>query len=333
MASTIPTDRPIRWGILGGGGIADTVAHDLRLVPGQVITAVASATPGKAAAFAATHGIPTPLTRYEDLVARDDVDVVYVATTHDLHYENARLALAAGKAVLCEKPLTINGRQAHNLVNLARQQDVFFMEAWWTRFFPAIESLLTDLAAGVLGPVRLLQADFGVQHDWAPDHRMVDPARAGGALLDLGVYPVSFAHLLFGAAPTAIAGHMRPTDRGVDAQSSVLLTFPTGGQAVLTAALDVQIPHQARLYGPGGAIIIDDFFHPSAYTILPRGGPARRVERPFPGRGYQFEIAEVATCLREGRRESARRPLADTLAVMATMDALRESWGLRYPGE
>ena len=333
MESTAVSPRPLRWGILGCGNIAATVARDLRLVPDQVITAVASATPGKAATFAATHGVATALTRYEDLVVRDEVDVVYIATSHERHFDNARLALAAGKAVLCEKPLTINARQARELADLAQRQGVFLMEAWWTRFFPIIDLLLADLAAGVIGPVRLLQADFGIRSSWAPDHRMVDPARAAGALLDLGVYPVSFAHLVYGAAPTAVSGQMRATDRGVDAQSSLLLSFPAGGQAVLTSAIDVQVPHQARLYGPEGAIVVDDFFHPSAYTIHPRGGPARRIERPFPGSGYQFEIAEVAACLGDGRRESIRRPLADTLAVMATMDAVRDSWGLRYPGE
>ena len=256
-----------------------------------------------------------------------------MATTHERHHANAALALAAGKAVLCEKPLTLNGRQAQDLVDLARRHDVFLMEAWWTRFFPAVEALLADLAAGAIGPLRVVQADFGVRDDWAPDHRMVDPARAGGALLDLGVYPLSFAHLLFGQSPVNVQGMMRPTERGVDAQSSVLLGFPDGGQALLMAAVDVHIPHQARLYGPGGSIVVDDFFHPQAYTVLPRGGTPRRVEHPFPGRGYQFEIAEVAACLGEGRRESPRRPLADTLAVMATMDALRTSWGMRYPGE
>jgi len=327
------SSAPLRWGIIGCGRIAEIVARDLVLVPGQVITAVASATPGKAAAFAALHSVPVALTSYEELVTRDDVDVVYIATTHERHHANARLALNAGKAVLCEKPLTLNGRQAQELVDLARERGVFFMEAWWTRFFPAIEALLADLAAGVIGPVRLVQADFGVQDDWAADSRMVDPARAGGALLDLGIYPVSFAQLVFGAAPTAVHGLMRPTDRGVDAQSTVLLAFPGGGQAQLTSAVDVRMPHQARLFGPGGSIIVDDFFHPAAYTILPRGGKPRAVRHPFPGSGYQFEIAEVAACLRDGLRESPRRPLARTLEVMATMDALRRSWGLRYPDD
>ncbi len=333
MTLPLPTDQPVRWGILGCGRIADTVARDLALVPGQVITAVASATPGKAAAFAATHGVPVALGRYEDLVVRDDVDVVYIATTHELHHANARLALQHGKHVLGEKPLTLNGAQARELNALAQARGLFLMEALWTRFIPAVEALLAEIAAGVIGPVRLLQADFGVQQEWASDSRMVDPARAGGALLDLGIYPVSFAHLIFGAAPVTVTGILRPTAQGVDAQSSYLLAFPNGGQALLMSAVDVQVPHQARMYGPGGSIVVDDFFHPQSYRVEATDQPARTVNLPFPGRGYQFEIAEVAACLKAGRTNSLRRPMTDTLAVLDTLDALRATWGLRYPGE
>lgn len=333
MPHPLSDDHPVRWGILGCGQVAGVFARDLRLLPDQVITAVASLTPGKGAAFAQEHGVPVALMCYEDLVVRDDVDVVYIATTHDRHYPNARLALSHGKAVLCEKPITLNAQQTEHLIQLSIRHDAFLMEAMWTRFFPMIEALLADLVNGVIGPLRLLQADFGVREEWAPSHRMVDPARGGGSLLDLGVYPVSLAHLLFASAPNIIHGLRRPSERGVDAQFTGLLGFPGDGQALLSSSYDVRVPPQARLFGPEGSIVIDDFFHPTSYTIIPHGGKGRLAGHRISGRGYQYEIAEVSACLRAGRRESLRRPLEETLAVMQTMDALRQTWGQRYPNE
>ncbi len=333
MPTAIPADRPLRWGILGCGNIARQFAEDLRLVPGQSLAAVASLTPGKAATFAAAHGAGAALDDYEALCRRDDVDAVYVATTHERHHANTRLALAHGKAVLCEKPLTLNAAQARDLAAAAAVADCFLMEAMWTRFFPGVERLLGELAAGVIGEVRLLQADFGIRHEWDRSSRMVNPALAGGALLDLGIYPVTYAQLIFRADPIARFSLMRRSDQGVDAQSAYLLEFPGGGQAQLMSAFDLKVPHQARIHGTRGRIVVDDFFHPAAYTVEAEGQPPRRVEDPVPGHGYQFEILEVDRCLRAGLRESPKRPLATTIAVMDTLDALRAPWGLRYPGE
>lgn len=327
------SDQPLRWGILGCGRVAHLVAEDLRLLPDHRLQAVASRTPGKAAAFAHHHGVVVALDRYEDLVVRDDIDAVYIATTHERHAPAADLALRHGKPVLCEKPLTLNADQARHLDALARERGVFLMEAMWTRFFPALEALLADCAAGVIGPVRTVQADFGVCHAWPPDHRMVDPARGGGALLDLGVYPIAFAQLVFGQPPEAIHGIMRPTDRGVDAQSSVVLGYPGGGQALIASALDVRLPYQARVFGPGGTIIVEDFFRPVAYTVHTVDGTPRRTGHRFAGRGYQFELAEVAACLRAGRTESLRWPRSASIAVLEVMDTLRRAWGVRYPDE
>jgi dihydrodiol dehydrogenase / D-xylose 1-dehydrogenase (NADP) len=322
----------IRWGIMGCGNIARQFAEDLRLVPGNRLTAVASATPGKAAAFAATHGAMTALDDYAALARREDVDAVYVATTHERHHGNALLALRAGRAVLCEKPITLNATQARELHAAAQAAGVFLMEAMWTRFIPAVVALLAELQAGVIGPVRLLQADFGIASDWKPDSRMVNKDLAGGALLDLGVYPLTFAQLVLGNPVTASAS-IRQGATGVDAQSSYLLGHAGGGQSLLMSAFDLKVPHQARIYGPLGRIVVDDFFHPKGYTVELHGQGARRVEHPFPGNGYQFEIAEVVACLREGRRESRLRPMADTIAVMEVMDRFRAQWGLRYPQE
>lgn len=333
MPAPLPADRPLRWGILGCGNIARQFAEDLALVPNQRLAAVASLTPGKAQAFITAHHAGAALDTYEALCRRDDVDVVYVATTHERHHANTLLALAHGKAVLCEKPLTLNAAQARDLAAAAAAADRFLMEAMWTRFFPGVEALQTELTSGVIGEIRLLQADFGIRHAWEPTSRMVNPALAGGALLDLGVYPLTFAQLIFNSEPTQRFSLARMSDQGVDAQSSYLLGFADGRQAHLMSAFDLKVPHQARIHGTAGRIVVDDFFHPVAYTVEVEGQPVRRVEHPFPGHGYQFEISEVDRCLRAGLRESSKRPLSATIAVLDTMDALRVDWGLRYEGE
>jgi predicted dehydrogenase len=334
MPSPLPDDHVIRWGIMGAGGIAAQIADDLRLVPGNTIAAVAAATPGKAAAFAARYGVAAwheGPDSYAALARRPDVDVVYVATTHERHHANALAALNAGKAVLCEKPLTLHAGQARDLVAAAVRADVFLMEAMWTRFFPITQAVLDALPA--IGGVRHIQADFGIRHPGGNDHRMFNPALAGGALLDLGIYPITYAMLLAGGAPTTVHGIPRWTSTGVDAGSVCVLDFPGGIQAQVSSCLDLVVPHQARIHGPLGRIVVDDFFHPSACTISLRGSDDRRIASAFPGHGYQFELAEVARCLRAGERSSPRRTWAETVAVLEVLDRLRGDWGLRYPGE
>jgi predicted dehydrogenase len=335
MTSALPIARPLRWGILGCGNIACQFAADLARVPGNRLHAVASATAGKAAAFAAANGGEAPPSTHDDYLAlldRDDVDAVYIATTHERHHGLALAALARNKATLCEKPLCLNAHQARELAVLSSTRQVFCMEALWTRFIPAVEALLAELSDGVIGEPLLLQADFGIDRPWDPAGRMLNPALAGGALLDLGIYPLAFARLVLGHIQQ-VTGLARLASTGVDAQASCLVECQNGRHGLLMSALDVRVPHQARIVGREGRIVVDDFFHPQSYTVLRHDSEAREVRLPFPGHGYQFEIQEAAACIRAGAHKSRKHPLSASIAILEAMDALRDDWGLRYPGE
>ena len=328
------TDRPVRWGVLATGGIAHSFVEDLAAVPGAQAFAVASRREESARAFAERHGIGRAYGSWQELAADPEVDVVYVATPHSAHFAATKLLLEAGKAVLCEKPFTLNAGEAAELVALARKREVFLMEAMWTYLDPAVRRITELIADGAIGEVRSVQAEFGFVGPTDPDHRLWDPATGGGALLDLGVYPVAFAHLLLGE-PETVQAHARLTDRGVDAHTGILLGHRSGATALLSCSLDVQCGQRASIQGDLGRIELDrDFFHPAGFTLHRDGRAPETFHSPAPaGHGYGLEAAEVVHCLRTGATESALVPLDGTLAVMRTLDAVRERIGVRYPGE
>lgn len=327
----------IGWGIVGTGGIAQDFADGLLEVPDAQLLAVAARERASAERFAQARQAkgqqPAVCDDYAALMHDPQVDVVYIATTHHNHVALARQAIAAGKAVLVEKPVGLHADEVATMIAEAQAAQVFVMEAMWTRFMPAIIELQRVLAAGIIGPVRLLQADFGIDlPDLRPCHRMLDPALGGGALWDLGIYPLTFARLIFGSKAQQIHSTIVPApETGVDELSALLAHYPCGGVAQLMSGFRLRVPHQARLYGPQGRIVIDDFFHPQGFTIEPHEGEAQIVERPFSGPGYQFEAAEVQRCLRQGLSESPHCPLGETLELITTMDELVQHWGLRYP--
>ncbi|TVR07449.1 MAG: gfo/Idh/MocA family oxidoreductase [Planctomycetota bacterium] len=326
-----------RWGILGTGGIAKDFADGLAELPDARLHAVAARKRASAQAFAQSRADkgqhPQVCDDYAAVIQHPEVDVVYIATTHHNHVALARQAIAAGKAVLVEKPVGLHGDEVATMVAEAQASGVFLMEAMWTRFMPAIQALQHALAEDVLGPVRLVQADFGIDlpHIDA-QHRMLDPALGGGALWDLGIYPLTFSRLIFGCDPHHIQSIMIPApETGVDELSAILARFGDGGVAQLMCGFRLRVPHQARIYGPKGRIVVDDFFHPQAFTIEPHEGEARTENYPFTGPGYQFEAAEVQRCLRAGLQESSVCPLQETLALIRIMDQLVQQWGIIYP--
>lgn len=325
------TDAPIRWGILGTGTIAAAFAEALATLPGAALAAVGSRARETADAFADRFGIPRRHATYAALAADPEIDVVYVATPHALHHANAVQCLEAGKAVLCEKPLAVNAREARAMVDCARRRGLFLMEALWTRFLPAVRAVLSDVAAGAIGAPRLVAADFGFRSDPEPGGILHDPALGGGALLDVGVYPVALASWVLGRPDrvTALA-HLGPG--GVDEVSAVLLGFPGGATAVLHAAISVETPQEALIAGTDGLIRLHaPWWRATRATRTRPGAPDATIDLPFPGNGYQLEAAEVMRCLRAGERESPTLPLDGTVAVMETLDAVRERIGLRYP--
>ena len=327
----------IRWGILGCGGIARSFAKGLLELPDARLVAVASSDADRAKTFATEWKAEKAFGRYEDLAKCSEVDVVYIASTHPGHYPHAKLCLEGGRHVLCEKPITMNAAQARSLQKIAQKNQGFLMEAMWTRFIPAVLRLQEMLAQGVIGKVQMLQADFGISNDWAPTHRMVDPAKGGGALLDLGVYPLTFARLIMGADPITIQGQMIPYPAtGVDGLGAYLLSYPQGRVALLSSSCTLKTPHEARIFGDKGRIVVPDFFHPQGFTIHRHDTSVAEVEEvkvPFVSTGYQFEAAEVGRCLRAGLKESPKCPMSETIAIMESMDALRKQWGLTYSSE
>jgi predicted dehydrogenase len=308
----------VRWGIVGTGGIARAFAADLALTDSGTVAAVGSRTRESAERF----GFGRPHGSYAALVADPDVDAVYVATPHPMHHANALLALEAGKPVLVEKAFTMNAAEARELVAAARAKGLFLMEAMWTRFLPHMAEIRALLASGALGELVTVMADHGQWFAHDPDFRLFAPGLGGGALLDLGVYPVSFASMVLGP-PERIVTLGTPAFTAVDGQTSMLLGYASGAQAVLTCTLSAVSPTRAAIVGTDGRIEIDrTFYAPTSFSFIPRTGEPRRFEHRHEGLGLRHEADEVARCLREGLLESPLMPLDETVQIMETMDAV-----------
>lgn len=326
--------EPIRWGILGTGSIADKFATGLQDTPDAVLAAVGSRSLETAKAFADRFGNPNVYGSYQDLVNDPDVDTIYVATPHPMHYAAVRLSLEAGKGVLCEKPFTLNAREAADLIGYARERKLFLMEAMWSRFLPAAQKFRQLVADGAIGEPRILHADFGFRHGTGdPAHRLFAPELGGGALLDVGVYVTSLASWIFGRPQTiASFGHLGPT--GVDEQAALIFGYEGGAFAQLTAAVRTATPQEVTLMGTEGTLRIHPLWWKATELTLSRPGEDDETfDLPFEGNGYNYEAAEAGRCLREGLLESPTIPLDETLAIMETLDAVRAQWGLVYPTE
>ncbi len=323
----------VRWGILGPGSIANKFATGLKHLPEASLVAVGSRTQAKADAFADQYRILHRHGSYEDLANDPEVDVIYVATPHALHMECALLCLQAGKAVLCEKPFAINAPQVRALIDCARARRLFLMEGMWSRFFPVMYKVREWLAAGKIGDVRMLSADFGFRTGFNPEGRLFDLRLGGGALLDVGIYTVSFAAMVMGGRPSSIASLAEIGATGVDEQSAMVLAYPRGQLALLACAVRTSTSQSARIYGTTGYIDIPNFWHATTATLAINGKEPEHIEIPLEGNGFNYEAAEVMRCLQAGKLESDIMPLDESLAIMETLDAIRQQWGLRYPME
>ncbi len=323
----------IGWGILGTGFIAATFTEDLNQ-NGFRVAAVGSRTREAAEAFAATHGIPIAHASYEDLVAEPAVDVVYVSTPHPFHAANAMLALRAGKHVLVEKAFTINAREAEEVVALAESLGLVVLEAMWTRWLPHMVRLREIIAAGTLGDVRTVIADHNQKLPTDPAHRLNDPELGGGALLDLGIYPVSFAWDVLGA-PTSVHAISSSTATGVDRQTAIVLGYADGQQALLHTALDTRGPNCASVIGTDGYIEIDSvFYSPTGFTVYDSAGTVvERYRNEVTSRGMQYQAWELERLVGEGSLAGTVLPPSESVAIMRTLDEIRAQIGLRYPGD
>jgi predicted dehydrogenase len=327
--SQVSAGRPIRWGFLGAGGIAAAMAADLHH-GNNMLYAVAARDADRAAAFAARFGASHSHGDYRAVVEDPDVDIVYVATTHPFHRDQALMAIDAGKHVLIEKPLTLNAAHAREVVTAARDKGVFAMEAVWMRANPLILKAQEMVGKGIIGDVVSVHADFSIEVDFDPTHRLYDRANGGGALLDLGVYPMHFAWLFLGRPDTQqVLGTLSPT--GSDATVALQWGYASGATAQLRCATTAFTPGRATIAGTTGSISVEPLFlNPERLVVTTSEGESR-IEGEDTAYGPQIE--EVERCLREGLLESPLAPHADTIAILELIDQARAYLGVRYPGE
>lgn len=354
----------IRWGIMSTGAIARQFAQGLKYLPDADLVAVGSRTQAAADEFGALFNVPHRHATHDALAADPNVDIVFVGTPHNLHCDSTLLCLNAGKAVLCEKPFAINATQASRMISTARDKGLFLMEAMWTRFLPAILRLQELVRTGTIGHIQMIEANCGYRHEFDPTARPFTLNLGGGALLDIGVYPISLAYLLLGA-PSRITGMADLGNTGIDERSAVILGYPEGQLAVLHFSLTTDMPSDVLIMGTQGRIKIHSpIYRPEQLTVILRRMPnitmsrlpeivkrlgraaglalvknrlLGRKDRPIfisaEGNGYNYEAAEVMRCLREGELESPIMSLDETLAIMRTMDQIRAQWGLKYPAD
>jgi predicted dehydrogenase len=339
IAPSTATGRPIRWGVVATGSIASRVVQDLALLDDAVLQAVSSRTEVSARAFALRFGFASAysdlegVTGYERLFADPAVDVVYIATPHAQHHTVALAALLAGKHVLCEKPLAMNAREATELAELAAERGLFLMEAVWTRFLPSFRRAMKILRSGEIGPLRWLQADLGFAAPFDPSSRIWDPAAGGGALLDLAVYPLTWALGALGE-PSSITASGALSPGGVDVQNALTLTYGSGAHAQLITSIGVDCPSVVAISGAEGWLRSSaPLFNPGELVIQPRQGMLRTERFEVFGNGFGYELREVTRCLQAGLTESPFMTPAESVGMMGLLDEARRQMGLHYSSD
>ena len=324
--------KPIRWGILGPGKIAGSFARDLALVEGGRLTAVASRNAERAADFAREFGAEKSYGSYAELGGDPDVDIVYIATPHTFHLEHSLQMIRAGKNVLCEKPMGINQAQVRELVDAAREQGVFLMEALWSRFNPALVEAARLVGSGEIGKPAYLKADFAFAAlDRDPEGRLLNPELAGGSLLDIGIYPVFLAYWFLGL-PTGFKAVSHFHDTGVEKQIGLLFEYPQA-IALLYSGLSSRSEMRAEISCEKASLYIEPRWHETDGFEIDREGEISGVELPTKGKGYTHEIEEVHSCLLAGELESSRWSLENSLELHGLLDRIRKECGIRFPGE
>jgi dihydrodiol dehydrogenase / D-xylose 1-dehydrogenase (NADP) len=323
----------IRWGILGTGYIARKFAEALSVIPDADLVAVGSRTQNSADAFAKEYHVPAIYSSYQAVLEDPTVDVVYIATVNNCHRDNCLEAIQVGKPILCEKPFMVNSNEAEQVIAFAKERKVFLMEALWTRFIPAFKNARRLWEDGVIGEVQTAMSEFGFVCERDMSNPLYNPALAGGSFLDVGAYPLSLAHIVFGE-PDSVAGLAMIGPTGVDEQAGMLFGYRTGQLAVGYSSFKVDSPREATVVGTKGFIRIHSpFYCPSAFTLQLNGQEPQTFEFPYEGNGWNYEAVEVMECLRAGKLESEVVPHQETLALMRSMDRYRAQIGLKYPDE
>lgn len=325
--------REFRWGILASGGIAQAFARDLSYFNHHIVAAVGSRSQESADNFAAEFPGCTAYASYEALVADPTLDAIYVASPHPYHVSNTVLALNAGKPVLCEKPFTINASEARQMKAAADANDVALMEAMWARFLPHMHKVREILALGILGEIWAVEADHGQRLSDYANPRHWEPSLGGGALLDLGIYPISFAHMVLGV-PAKIRAAATFTDKGVDASSSVIFDYQSGAQAILTSNMMVSTPCRATICGTLGKIEIDrTFYNPTSMRVIMHDGTTTEYPSDYKGHGLREQALEFEKVVRNGEKSSPILTPDESILIMESLDEVRRQIGLIYPSE
>jgi scyllo-inositol 2-dehydrogenase (NADP+) len=324
--------RTYNWGILGTGFIARKMADALQLVPQSKLYAIGSRNRDTAVDFARQFHVEKAYGSYEELAKDPEIDIVYIATPHNLHYENSMMCLENGKHVLCEKPFAVNGREVREMIGKAIEKNRFVMEAMWTRFLPGLIKVHEMVKAGQIGRIRLLKADFGINVPFNPAHRLYNKQLIGGSLLDVGIYPLFLSLLLLGK-PRSIKAMAGMGLTGVDHNCSFTLGYEDDTLAVLYSSVTAQTDITASIYGEKGTINIDPWwFMPVPVSLITTDGKKVPVLVHSIGNGYNYEAAEVIRCLNEGKPESNLMSRDFSLLLIDTLDAIRKEIGLVYEG-
>jgi len=324
---------PIRWGILAPGSIARQFATGLKSAKAGSLVAVASRSLEKAEAFKNEFGATIAYGSYRELAESGEVDAIYIASPHTFHLEHTRLCLEAGKAVLCEKPMGINASEVGEMIQLATDKNVFLMEAMWTRFLPVIRKASEWIQEGKIGKPMMMRGQFCFNAPFNPESRLYDPALAGGAILDVGVYVIAMANMIFGSELVSNQSAFIPAESGVDRVSSGILQYKNGAIAQWASAVGLQTEHAIVVYGDEGYLHLPDFWHGTRMELNVQGEDQVVWEQALDGNGYNYQADEVAACLAAGKLQSNIMSWADSLNIHRTMDQARAQWGLKYPTE
>ena len=327
------SDKKFKWGLIGPGRIAHQFAQGLSAIKDASLYAVASTHPERAQAFAQQYGGAKVYSSYESLVNDPDVDGVYIATPHRFHFENIKLALEAGKPVLCEKPLTVNAAEARELMEISKAKKVFLMEALWTRFLPVYAPIRHWLDEGLIGEVKLLVGTFGLIVPNEEGDRWLNPELAGGTLLDMGVYPISVSQWVMGKQPQSFASMAKLSPTGVDEMTAVLLQYDNGAISEVHSSFISENVNDFYIYGAKGHIRIHANFWAATRASLVTRDQEITVSRPHRAGGFEYQTEEAMRCIRAGLLESPGISHAQTLANLELMDAIRADIGVKYPFE
>lgn len=326
----------MNWGILATGNIASKFANTINLMyqENQTLAACASRSTEKASEFAARFSIPKAYGSYEELLTDPSVECIYIATPNNLHYENIKMCLLAGKHVLCEKPFTVTKAEAEELFLLAEEKNLFLMEGVWTYHLPAMKKMQELIQTGVIGDIVYARSDYGFIARGARYARKFDSALAGGALLDIGIYNLAFMRMVMGKEnPESFTSRHHINEFGTDDFSTILLEYSAGKTATITTCIGIDMPRNAIVYGKKGSISLKDFQAADQLTVCVDGEEPAIYTYPIEKGGFEYEIREAAKCIAEGKCFSDVVPPSETLALLDTMESIRDSWGMKFACE